>query len=176
MGRPKDVRAIPPRVGKTEACRLVGLGDQKFSAMVERGEMPRAIDGGWDPVEIVAAMVFYVSEGGVRTRLDEARIRKLQNENARAEGEYLHVDDVRTWFAEAFTALDTNWASIPGQLTIRLAGITDDAVTKQVCKEVIADARKRAVDGFLEHLGPAHRGHAGNGSARPNPHTPDQDA
>jgi len=155
MGRPRDVRKIPDRVGKLEAIRLLSLGVDKFNGMVERGELPKPHEGGYDPVALVKAYAFYVSKGGVKTRLDTERVRKLERENALLEGSFIPADEVEEWFEEYAVAIASAFGTFPARLSIDLLGVpgvnADGAVINQVAKDAVSAALRVAAEGFRAH-------------------------
>ena len=167
MARPRDVRVIPDRIGKQEACRLLGLGGDKFASMVERGELPSGLDGGYDPIALVAAYAFYISEGGVRTRLDAERVKKLQRENALLEGNFVEAEDMREWFEEWAHQLVAALETIPARLSVELIGVTDGAVIKQISKGAVSAAREMAAASLDAHFGATQVGDRNGNSVHP---------
>lgn len=138
---------IPPHSAPEEVRRVLGISTGEWDKCVKDGTFKKISRGECDVADCVQSYVAKARRAA-RQELDDERVRKLRNENARLEGDVIPLAQAQD-AAMAFAQLvKSNVEGIPGRVASELARADDAAVVRTRLREEVATAFNAALEAF----------------------------
>lgn len=145
MGRARQAAELPEFVGTREMSQVLNISEPHVRSLAEKGILTQKSGGLWPLVQNVHAFLSWHRDRGTRKALEDQKVRKLQLENAKAEGRIITLDNATDLFVAGAQAFVSGLDALPGRLASEFAGIGDAAIIRSRLREEFASI-KRSVD------------------------------
>jgi hypothetical protein len=128
---------LPPLVGAAEIAKMFRTTTGVVSEWVRTGKMKQVSKGSFDPFQAIAEweIIKYSQEGGTSPRsvIEQQKAKKLQRENATAEGRLLPVEQLIEAMESMAAIFSQSLSALPGRIA-SAASMAEPAVLSEAVR------------------------------------------